>query len=262
MNKKHMAIFYTIKALFISVVITVAVCVIGLYLYNFTSIKLLTAPPTVFATVSANIFSIIAGFSILIAFNRFQDLKNTINQELACMGDILDLTVYILDQDKIKEEIVENVKKYGISVANDEWLHMADKHSHENTSLCLGNIMNSINNLQDLDDKDLIIFRLLIERTTDLTTLRANRLKKVKEPFPQLLTMTLYAASINFLIAIFLLLIPNLFFQAVFLGNIAFITSLVIQLVKDIGNPYRPGVWSVSKDDYMNIKTSILTQRA
>lgn len=244
-----------------SVVIALVVCAVGFYLYQFTQLKLFTPPPTVFATIAATIFSITAGFSILIAFTRFQDLKGTINQEVICMGDILDMTQYVEGQDLVKEKIVNNVKHYGVSVAHDEWPHMADGQPNNNTSVLLERVMQSINDVDLIkSEKNKITFGLLVERVIDITTFRSQRLKKAKETFPQLLLVTLYTVSIGLVVGVFLLLIPNLFFQLTFLAAITFIATLIIQLVNDIGNPYKPGVWSVSKDDYETVTTSILSQ--
>lgn len=54
--------------------------------------------------------------------------------------------------------------------------------------------------------------------------------------------------------------VPNTFFQTVFLATITFIISLIIMAVYDIGNPYKPGSWHISKEDYEAIKTSIINQ--
>ena len=260
MAKKQTHYFYTVKALMINLLFTVVVCIVGILIYQFTQIETLSSPPATITLVAATVFSIIAGFSILIAFTRFQDFKSVIAQETACLGDLLDLIIYIQGQDFLKQKIISKVKEYGVSVANDEWKNMDSGQPNINTSIKLKSLMDSINDLDLANNKNQIIFESFIDRITSLTTSRANRIKKAKEQFPQLLTITLYVVSINFIVSIFFLLIPipNLFLELMFLSIVVFISSLIIQLVQDMGNPYRPGVWSVSKDDYEKIKTSII----
>jgi len=187
-------------------------------------------------------------------------LNNTVAQEINCLQDLLDLTNFIQGQSTIKEQIIKNVEKYGFSVADDEWLSMASGQSHRNASVCLENIIDSVNNITLVDNKNPIVFELLIDRIKDLTTFRADRLSKASEPFPRLLGLILYAISIIFVLSVFFILTPNLLFQSIFLTSITFIAGIVIQLVGDIGNPYKPGVWHVSKKSYETITATVLSK--
>jgi hypothetical protein len=262
MKRVHSKGFYVIKALIKSIFITFIVCVVTFCLYRFVGVKHIVVVPATVASIAAVIFSITAGFSILIAFNKFQDVKSTIGQELANLGDLLDLTIYIEGQEALKEEIIGNVKEYGLSVANKEWKTLTSGEPHKDASSKLKTIMDSFNKIDITSEKNKIIFEMLVDEIKDLTTYRANRLKKAKESFPQLLTLTLYAVSLNLLMGVFLLLIPSVIFQMIILGFISLIIILIIQLVQDVGNPYEPGIWYISNSDYTNIKTSIITQIA
>lgn len=262
MKKTHSKSFYVIKALIKSIFIALIICVFTFCVYKYIGIKKIVVVPATVASIAAAIFSITAGFSILIAFNKFQDVKSTIGSELANLGDLLDLTIYIEGQEVLKEEIINNVKEYGLSVANQEWHTLTSGEPHKDTSLKLKVVMDSFNKINIGSEKNKIIFEMLVDEIKDITTHRANRLKKAKESFPQLLTLTLYAVSLNLLMGVFLLLIPNAIFQMIILGIISLIISLIIQLVQDVGNPYEPGIWYISNADYTNIKTSIITQIA
>ncbi len=261
-NKNY---FYTAKALLISAIIATVVCVINILIYKYYLVEI-TQPAdfiffaTTFTTAAVTVYAIIAGFTILIAFTRYQELNNIISEEINCLGDVLDFTKYIQEQDYIKEQIIDNVRKYGVSVANDEWPNMVSGQPNQKTSVYLENIMDSINNINLANNKNSVVFELFVNRIKDLTTFRGNRLNKAKEPFPQLLVLILYVISIVFIVSVFYTLTPNLLFQSIFLTSVVFVTSLVIQVVEDLGNPYKPGIWHVSKEDYENIKTSIVTQ--
>lgn len=255
--------FYFAKVIIISVAVAIFVGGIGIFAYKSISVELpkdFIFFATVFAMTIATVYAIIAGFTIFIAFNRYQNFNNIINQEVSCLGDILDFTQYLSAQDAFKRQIIDNVKNYGISVANDEWPAMEKGNPHPATSSYLKNIIDSINSIDLANNKNAIVFESFINRVKDLTTFRANRLKEAKEPFPKLLTLTLYVVSAIFLLGIFLIFTPSIFFQTIFLSSTAFVVSLVIQLVNDIGNPCKPGIWHVSKEDYEIIKTSIVTQ--
>lgn len=263
--KYHNEQFYIAKTLLMSAIFTIFASVVGFWAYQ--NIDLHTQLPeefilysTAFVLAYSVIYAIIVGFTILIAVTRYQNLSLIINQEIGCLGDILDFTQYISGQDALKEQIIDDVKNYGISVSNDEWLAMEDGNHHQTTTSYLRKLMDSINNIDLNNSKKAIVFESFINRLKDLTTFRANRLKEAKETFPKLLMLTLYIISAIFLLGIFLTFTPDIFFQTLFLSTTAFTVSLVIQMVGDIGNPYKPGAWLVSKKDYETIKTSVLTQ--
>lgn len=263
--KYHNEQFYIAKTILMSAIFTIFVGVVGFFAYK--NIDIHTELPeefilysTAFVLAYAVIYAIIVGFTILIAFTRYQNLSYIINQEISCLGDILDFTQYISTQDALKKQIRDDVKNYGISVSNDEWLTMKDGNPNQITTSYLRELMTSVNNIDLNNSKNTIVFESFINRLKDLTTFRANRLKEVKETFPKLLMLALYIISAIFILGVFLTFTPSIFFQTLFLSTTAFTVSLVIQLVGDIGNPYKPGAWLVSKKDYETIKTSIFTQ--
>lgn len=254
---------YTLKVLLISIIFALFIFLINFFVYKYVEIELpsdFILFATVFTLSSVTIYAVIAGFTILIAFTRYQDLDNTIEEEINCLGDILDFTKYLQKQENVKEKIIDNIRKYGISVANDEWLNIAKGKPNRKTSAHLERVMDSINQINLANPKNRIVFELFTNRIKDLTTFRDNRLSKAKEPFPPLLTLILYVISAVLLVSIFSVLTPNFIFQSIFLTSTAFITSLVIQAINDLGNPSKPGIWHVSKEIYENIPTSILSQ--
>ncbi len=256
--------FYITKIIIISIIITIFVSVIGLFAYN----KIYTELPedfilfaTDFLLAYAVVYAIMVGFIILISFTRYQKFGDIVSQELSCLGDILDFTEYLSRQDASRGQIKDSVKNYGISVANDEWSDMSKGRYHQMATLHLKKLVDSINSI-DLtnNNKNTVIFEALINKVANLTTLRASRLEEAKNSFPKLLTLILYVVSVIFILGVFLIFVPNIFFQTLFLSSTVFTVSLIIQLVNDMGNPHKPGVWHVSKKDYETIKMSIVTQ--
>lgn len=262
-SKNHKNISFIKNPLLISSALSLTAFAVNAVIYVLLSElakQELVSFSSAFVTAATTIYAIITGFTILIAFTRYQSLNNIVNEELACLGDILDFTTY-LEDNNLKIRIVETLKEYGVSISNDEWARMLDRKPHPKTSLYLEKIMQLINQIPAGEgEKNSIIFEAFINRIKDLTTFRANRLKEASEPFPKLLMTTLYTISIIFVLSIFLLFTPNFIIQSIFVISSVFVATLVIQLINDIGNPYKPGVWYVSKEAYENIPTSIVSQ--
>ena len=261
--KHHNEQFYIAKAIIISTIVAIIVDVIGFFAYK----NMYTLLPeefilfsTAFILSFAVIYAIVVGFIILIAFTRYQKFDDIISQELSCLGDMLDFTEYISEQDTIKGEIRNSVKNYGIAVANDEWSAISKGQTRLKVLTYLKEIIDSINGIDVTNDKNAIIFKFFIDKTAKLTTLRANRLEEANKPFPKLLMLTLYVVSVIFILATFFLFAPNVLSQIIFLLASTFTVSLVIQLIYDIGNPYKEGAWTVEKKDYETIKMSIVAQ--
>lgn len=262
-SKNHKNIFSGAKSLLISGILSVAAFAVNAIIYVLLSglaKQELVSFSSAFVTAATTIYAIITGFTILIAFTRYQNLNNIVNEELACLGDILDFTIY-LENNNLKIKIAETLKEYGASISNDEWVRMLDRKPYPKTSLYLEKTMQLINQIPvDEGEKNSIIFEAFINRIKDLTTFRANRLKEAGEPFPKLLMITLYIISIIFVLSIFLLFTPNFIIQSIFVISSVFVATLVIQLINDVGNPYKPGTWHVSRESYENIQTSIINQ--
>lgn len=261
--KQHSNQYYIARVIIISAFVAIFVSWVGIFAYK----SIYTELPedfilfaTDFLLAYAVIYAVMVGFIILISFTRYQKFSDIISQELSCLGDMLDFTEYLSRQDASKEQIKDGVKSYGISVANDEWSAMKNGQAHQIATHHLKKLTDSINSIDITNNKNAIIFELFVNKVANLTTLRAARLEEAKNSFPKLLTITLYIVSVIFTLGIFLMFVPNIFVQTLFLSTSVFTTSLIIQLVSDIGNPYRSGVWHISKTDYESIKTSIVTQ--
>ena len=164
---KHNERFYIVKAVLKSAIFAIFISVIGFFVYQ--NIDLHTFLPeefilysTAFVLAYATIYAIMVGFTILIAFTRYQNLSFIINQEISCLGDLLDFTQYISAQDALKKQIIDDVKNYGISVSKDEWLAMKDGNHHQTTTSYLRKLMDSVNNIDVNNSKNAIVFESFI----------------------------------------------------------------------------------------------------
>lgn len=186
MPKSNRTNSYIIKNIFISIIIAGIISLTAILINNISFPKQaeLIAFVSGFVTAVGNIYAIVAGFTILIAFTRYQNLNNVVGQEVGCLGDIMDLTLYISNAD-LRNRIINNVKKYGYSVANDEWPQMINGKPNKKTSVVLRDLMESLDGMNiNKKDRDSIIFESFLDRVKDLTTYRANRLKEAQESFP------------------------------------------------------------------------------
>lgn len=211
-----------------------------------------------FVTSIATIYAIIAGFTILIAFDRFKTLSGGVDQELAILGDILDLTQYLDNYPRDAEELKEKTYTYARSIANDEWEAMQKGERSPQTTAHLAQLMQSVNKIPVHQQKDAILVEALMMRMTNLTTLRAARIAGATQSLPSLLLVSLYVVSITTSLAVILLPFPNIIVQRFFVVSIVFIVALIQNFVIDIGNPFAAGIWQIKKDDFINIKTSIV----
>lgn len=211
-----------------------------------------------FITSIATIYAIIAGFTILIAFDRFKILSGVADQELAILGDILDLTQYLDNHPRDAEELKEKTYAYARSIANDEWEAMQKGNRSPETTMHLAQLMQSVNKIPVNQQKDAILVEALIMRMTNLTTLRAARIAGATQSLPSLLLLSLYVVSIVTILSVILLPFPNILIQRFFLVSVVFIVALIQNLVIDIGNPFAAGIWQIKKDDFVKINTSIV----
>lgn len=244
-----------------STIASLVILIIAQYLYTYLPSDILdqgVSATSAFVTSIATIYAIVAGFTILIAFDRFKTLSGGVDQELAILGDILDLTQYLDSYPSEAEELKEKTYAYARSIANDEWEVMQTGDANPQTTMRLAQLMQSVNKIPVNQQKDAVLVEALITRMTNLTTLRAARIAGATQSLPSLLTITLFVISVAVSLATILLPFPNIVVQRFFLVSVVFVIALIQNLVIDIGNPFAAGIWQIKKEDFINIKTSIV----
>lgn len=250
-----------VRAGVVVVISLIAAQYINIYLPN-ELLERGVSTTSAFVTSISTIYAIVAGFTILIAFDRFKTLTGGVDQELATLGDLLDLTQYFGEHSQEAQEIRKKIYAYAGSIAQDEWVTMKEGKANPKTTEYLRQLMQSTNTIPMGQTKDALLWEAFIVRMTNLTTLRVSRIAGASKSLPSLLTVALKVISIVAIFSVIILPFPHLFTQRLLVASIVFILILIQSFIGDIGKPFSAGLWQISKEDFINVKTSILSSNS
>lgn len=249
---------FLLKALIQIAISLVIVIVFSFYFQRYVGIHVLeqsVSTTSAFVTVIGIIYAVIAGFTILIAFDGYKSLQNAINQELSNLGDLLDLTQFVSDKSTSKD-IIQRTYSYSNSIANDEWKVMPQGKFSLETTKKLDSLFGSVNKIRNQEIKG-----EFIQRLTQLTTLRTQRISFANKPFPPLLTYSLTIISLAMIVSANLMVFHSLPVQIFIIGIVTIIVVLIFNLVSDLSNPFVKGMWHIPKEVFENLQTSLVSQR-
>jgi hypothetical protein len=213
------------------------------------------APWAEFFTVFGVIYAIISGFILLDVLNRHTDLASTVESELNAVEDLRDFLVYIDgEQDDAKFEIKQSLLEYLRSVCDREWKLMRAKGSiNADTSPELYKVMSAINRIQVTNPSDQVALASLIEKLSDITSLRTRRIILSNERLPsQLIGLLLFMSSV--LVVGFACMVSTHFgLHAAMVGAITTAVHLLFMIIRDLDQPFQ-GAWNIRKDSLTAIR--------
>lgn len=217
------------------------------------------APWSPFFSIFGMVYAIISGFLLVNVLGRYSNLTNTFEAELNAVEDIRDFLVYVDgEQEESKQEIREALLTYIRSVAGKEWKAMSRFVALDSdTSEELYAVMRAVNKLRLTNESDRVALRSLMEKLSELTTLRTQRISLAKQKLPPRLKLLTFFMSLGLIAAMILVGAGNVLIHMGMVGFITIAVHLLYMIISDLDQPFS-GVWNIDKSPLEKIQKSFL----
>jgi len=202
--------------------------------------------------IIGTLYSVLYAFATYVIWGQFTAVESEILKE---SGSLKDLMVFSRPlPDKIRDPIVQAIKKYARSVVETEWHLLSTGEETQKTNRLFLEVTTSVTELKPEDDIQKIVFERLLQIANQASSHRDERLALSAKRMPR--TLFIFVILTAFMILLLVLLYP---FRHVPLGLAAVaITSLLLFfahfVLSDLDNPFE-GSWNVTNDPFGELVT-------
>ena len=201
-----------------------------------------------FFSVFGMLYAIISGFLLVDVLGRYNDLSNTFEGELNAVEDVRDFLIYVDgEQDAVKLEVKKRLSAYIRSISRKEWPAMIKgKALNSDTSEELYNVMKAVDKIEVTNESDRVALGSLIDRISDLTTLRTKRISLANQKLPSRLKLLTFFMSVILVLGMILVGAKELSLHMGMVGSVTFAVHLLYMIIVDLDKPFN-GTWRIDK---------------
>lgn len=204
------------------------------------------------------LYAIIVGFILAELLTRFHSILTNISNELNSLEDIRDFLIYVDYNEDVKKNIMSAIYYYLDSVINKEWEVMSHNtiNISSDTSKELFDIMRAIEDIQIYDESDEVALSAVMQKVSDVTTYRTDRLERAKHKLSPVLYTLIIIMSIALVIGFILININNLFIHGFIIVAVVTIIYVIHIVINDLNHPFS-GLWNITNKSFIEMRDKI-----
>ena len=211
----------------------------------------------IFFTFYGVIYAILIGFLIVTVLQRFDALAASIEEELNAIEDVRDYLTYAHEKNSAVKKVFKALHNYVKSVINKEWREMSDitKPTDSDTSPELYDIMKAVNGFKD-HPEDCVLFGTLVEKISDITTLRTKRIGVADAQLPPRLKFLLLFMSLVSIIGFVFMGIGTPWVHYFVVFSVVVSIFLMYMILTDLNTPFE-GIWNIDKVQFEKLEENL-----
>jgi hypothetical protein len=201
----------------------------------------------IFFTVLGVVYAIIVGFVLAELLSRYHRLSTHIHDELNAIEDIRDYLIYVDHNEDTKTCIVDALYGYLVSVVDREWPAMANAQNtiESDTSPELYGIMEAVEQIKVYDRSDVVALEFMIERISDVTTYRTERLEMSRQHLSPALRFLIVFLSLIVAGGFILMNVGSTLIHGFMVLGAVTSISLLYVVMADLEQPFT-GMWNIT----------------
>lgn len=186
------------------------------------------------------IFSILAAFTIQKEWENWNHLVESIKGEADAIRELWLFSRHLSND--IKENILKCIKDY-LSTIQGEWPIMKQGKRSEPEEIILDVLRNEIARLTEGKGRMAPLFN-------DIVRNRNRRLYQSAIHIPHILKNTLIFADVLLILLSLFIGVKNPWIDYIFTLSIGVLAYTIYIVIDDLDNPFRPGAWHLTPQDY------------
>jgi hypothetical protein len=187
-------------------------------------------------------FSILAAFTIQKEWENWNHLVESIKGEVDALRELWLLSRHLSND--IKENILKCIKDYLYTIQG-EWPAMEQWKRRESEEKTLDALRNEIAGLTEETGR-----MQLVPLFNDLLRNRNRRLYQSVIHIPHILKNTLIFADVLLIFLSLFIGVKNTWLDYIFTLSIGVLAYTIYIVIDDLDNPFRPGAWHLTPQDY------------
>ena len=201
-----------------------------------------------FVSIFGTLYGIFTAFIVLEVWGQFNKITGLIDEEAHGLERLYRLTLYFKDK-RLNQEMLKAIKDYANLVIKSKFKSLGKGERNPATAEAFRKIAGIIKSVRFDDEHDSIVFNSIIEHYGRLHEIRSARITQSIARLPMPLKSFLYITS--FMAVAFFILMPfsNIYYSFLIVGSLAFVLSMILQLIKDLDNPF-VGHWNVTIEPF------------
>ena len=211
-----------------------------------------------FFTVFGVFYAIIIGSLITNVLGRFTSLSRTVEEELVALEEVRDLLIYLDENKETKKEIYTALLDYVNSVLGKAWEEMGNINSSFNTDTSneLYKLIKAVHKIKITNESDKFALGALMNKITDITTLRSKRISYAREQLPSRLQTLVTFMSIMLLFGFIFVGVHNIWIHGLMVFSITILIYFAHIILSELNHPFR-GVWNINKRPFQEFQRKL-----
>jgi len=201
-----------------------------------------------FVTAFGTLYGIITAFIVVEVWSEFNKISELIDREAIGLERLFRLTLYFRDP-KLTKRMKDAIAGYANIIIKSKFKNLAQNERNVESGKAFRKIAALIRDVKFDDDHDSIVFNSVVEQYGRVSETRTERLNKSLARLPPFLDAFLYVSS--FFMLLFFVIMPytNIAYGLVMVGTLTFLIVTVIQLIRDLDNPFA-GYWNITPEPF------------
>ena len=201
---------------------------------------------SVFYTVFGVLYAILAGFLIMDALSRFNDLKGLIEGEVNSLADISELIVRMNVSEEVKTNVLKGLIRYAEHVISVEWPEMvgAPQRLNSQPPKALQDLLDILKAIDTGSKKNELLFSILTDRLLLLGSKRTDRIALTRQKIPFTLSLLLDFMSWTIIAGFIMMKIYGFWVHLVMVATLVVGLRLLNTIIEDIDHPFE-GAWVI-----------------
>lgn len=245
--KKHPIIWMIIKSVVFTIIIVGLTLLFHFYLKTGNYLSDVGGISS-FASIFGTVYGIAIALVLLEVWGQFNKTSTLIEKEATGLEKLYRLSIYFRDK-PLAEKMKTSIRRYVDLIVKDQFKSLAIGEREKENSRAFREISNVIKNIKFDDDHDSVIFNQIIRDYGDLSQIRTERISQSLTRLPIPLKIFLYSSSLLTLFVFMLMPFANIYYGILINAVLAFIISVIFQLINDLDNPFE-GFWIIGTDPY------------
>ena len=232
------------KIIFFIIIFSLAFCLLRILDHGkliIAELRDLGGIPWLYSAIGL-IFSILAAFTIQKEWEHWNELVESIKEELDALRELWLRSRYLTKDTEGK--VLECIKNY-LSLIQEEWPTMEQGKRSEAGEKILDLLRNVIVRSTEETGK-----LSLLPLFNELIRNRNRRLYQCGSHIPYILKNTLTFAGILFIFLSLFIGVRNPWIDYIFTVSIGVLAFTIYIVIDDLDNPFRPGAWHLSPKEY------------
>jgi hypothetical protein len=243
---------------FVIIIMSALLALVGLFLVRRTvPLAVLETHHEVagfFIGVLGVFYAVLLAFVVIVVWEDFKDAKGTVTQEANHLGDIVRLSRGL--PAPLPQQVREAAIHYAQAVSDDEWKAMRRNEASHQAQAAMDKLWQIILAVEVSTARESALYTEMLDRLTELSNRRRERLHASHESIPTVLWAGLWAGGLVTIVFTYFFGVKSIRSQALMTAALTGEIAFILFLIALLDHPFRGDV-TVGPEAFLEIMEEV-----